>query len=452
MIVYILYVIAALVAAFLLSAKTDRKALSFLLIFWILTQPILNTVLLIQTPGLGFDFQPNRILLLLLVPYLFFAGIGGRGTIKRPPFEKYIYIYLGIVFISLVFNFGIIRKQNLAVVPLEILTFLVVYTAAKRHATESFFESIINAIILMAVASALISLIQIGINSEFLKTGDPRIAFGNVVRSTGIFQSEYELGYFQILAIMISMFKLKGSAWRFRLILLLLASLLTTFHRLDLLILMACLASYVWFFGKPSQKVASYGAVVFAIFVVAASYVILEPLIGKSEFVLQRLQEDTVSGRFKQYGVILQALPDFAFVGMGDYTSKAYYALMEKAHMVRAIEGGTANWHREAYVVHNGYLEVAALYGAFAMTAFFALLISMLRYFKKINHIKFRYSIVPFYAVLIWMLANISNGVSTFRIYFVLLLAILAGSMISMQRISTRRQLKNPLDAKASMH
>jgi hypothetical protein len=442
MMVFIIYVFAALIAAFRLSAKTDRRWLSFLLIFWIFTQPILNTVLLLKIPGLGFDLQPNRILLFLLVPYLFIAGMGEGGAIQRPPFEKYIYIYLGIVFIALAFNFDVIRKQSLAVVPLEILTFLVFYTSAKRYATTSFLDSIIKAIILMAVVSALISFVQIFINSEFLKTGEPRIAFGKVVRASGVFQSEYELGYFQILAIMITMVKFKESFWRIPLILLFAASLVTTFHRLDLLILLACLASYVWFFGKPGQMAASYGAMFFALLLGVVFFTIFEGDLGNSEFVKQRLKEDTVSGRFDQYRVIVQSLPDFAFAGMGDYSTKEYFKFMEKAGHVYTKGWGTSQLHREAYAVHNGYLEVAILYGAFAMTAFIALLFSMFRYFKQRINSELPYAIVPFYAVLIWMLANISNGVSAFRIYFVLLLAILAGSMIAMQRLGGGNAIK----------
>ena len=216
---FIAYVVLAFIVALILSVHTDRKALSFLLIFWIFTSPIFNSALMLKTPTLGFDLHADRILLFLLIAYLLFHGRSNPGIVKRPPFEKYIYIYLAVIFFSLAVNFNIIRKQNLAVVPINIMTFLVVYVVAKRHATEAFFEAIIKAILLMAVASVIIALTQIGINSDFLKTCDPRIAYGTVVRTSGIFLSEYELGYFLILACIIAAVKFKGSTRRIPVIL-----------------------------------------------------------------------------------------------------------------------------------------------------------------------------------------------------------------------------------------
>lgn len=449
MALYILYVVASFIAALLLAKKTDKKILSFILVFWIFTQPVLNTVLLFHTPGLGFDFQPNRILFILLLLYLFFAGMSGAGilnrtvAIKRPPFEKYIYIYFVLVIISLIFNYGIIRKQTVGAVPLDIVTFFVVYLVAKKHITESVFESIINAILLMASVSAVIAVIQIGVDYTFLKTCEPRIAFGNVVRSSGVFQAEYEQGYIQILAIIIAMIKFKGSYLRYILTSLFGISLALTFHRLDLIILMVCLVLYVWFLGKTHQRVTSIGGLVFLVLVAVSSFAVLEPLLGQSAFVQQRVKEDTLSGRLEQYKVVIQYLPNIVMVGMGDYSNHAYYALMEKAHMVRAIDGGTAEWHSEAYDVHNGYLEVAILYGAIAMAVFTAFLFSILRYFKNRISKEFRYSVVPFFAVLIWILANLTNGVASLRIYTIVLFAILFGSFVGMQRLAAVAKIKN---------
>jgi hypothetical protein len=449
MTIYVLYVLGAMIAALMLSARAERRMLSFIFIVWIFTQPILNTVLMIEVPGLGFDLQPNRILFVLLLPFLFLARGGRAARIERPPFEKYIYIYFAIVFISLVFNFDNIRKQNMVNVPVEILTFLLVYTVAKRFATKAFCESIIRAIILFAVISALISFIQIGVNSEFLKTGDPRIAFGSLVRASGIFQSEYELGYLQVLAVIITLIKFEGSFWRLPLILLFVTSLMITFHRLDILILLFCLVSYIWLFGKSKLKIPIVGAMTIAALILVSSYVLIEPLIGGSDFVKERLRQDTVSGRLLQYETILFGAPDFAFFGMGDETSEAYYDLMEEIGAVRTLGWGTANQRIEAYAVHNGYLEVLAFYGAFAFMAFILLLFSMFLYLRKESSTNFRYSIVAFYALLIWMLANISNGLSSFRVYFVLLVALLIGSVVSNSRPRVVMKTSKPHDDKA---
>lgn len=450
MIIYITYVATAFVLAYALSRKSDRKALSFLLIFWLFTQPIFNTVLLLKTPGLGFDLQPNRVLLVLLFPFLFMAAKDNVGRVARAPFEKYIYIYMVLVFISLAVNFGDIRKQSLGAVPLEIMTFLMVLAVVKRHATTAFLESLINAVIMLAVISSLISFIQI-FHSDFLKTCPPRIAFGSVVRSSSIFQSEYELGYFQTLAVMIAIVKFKGSFWKLPLILLFSTSIVTTFHRLDILILITCVASYVWFFGKPGQKFASIGATFMAAVLGMVFYSLFGADLAGSEFVEQRLAQDTVTGRFRQYEAILGSLPEIGLFGMGDYTNKAYFLFMKKHDMVYRSATQGDYWHQEAFAVHNGYLEVATLYGGLAMLVFLLLMFSLLWYFKKHINAEFRYAAVPFYAALIWALANISNGVSTFRLHFVLLLAILGGVTIALRSRQQAIQAVNQVTTKVPL-
>jgi len=362
-----------------------------------------------------------------------------KVTISRVPYEKYIYVYLFFVVLSLALNYSGIRKQALAAVPLEIVTFLVVHSVAKKYVTESVFDAIIKAILIMATVSAVISFIQIAVSSEFLKTCEPRIAFGSVVRASATFQAEYELGYFQILAVMIATVRFKGLFLRYLLTSLFTASLLLTFHRLDLIILLVCFIAYVLIFGKTRQKVIQIGALVFGLVLVALSFQMLDSFIGDSAFVKERVEEDTLSGRLEQYKTIVFALRSHVFYGVGDYSSDQYYALMEQSHQLYTEDAGTYNWHRVAYDVHNGFLAAGIYYGATAMVIFSALLVSMLKYFKRKISKEFRYSIVPFFAVLIWTLANTTNGVSRFGMYFILLIAMLCGSSIALQRSAERK-------------
>jgi len=67
----------------------------------------------------------------------------------------------------------------------------------------------------------------------------------------------------------------------------------------------------------------------------------------------------------------------------------------------------------------------------------------MLRYFKKAINPDLRYSLVPFYAITIYMLANLSNSISIFRAYFVLLIAIVCGSLVALGRRYADKQLKD---------
>jgi hypothetical protein len=186
----------------------------------------------------------------------------------------------------------------------------------------------------------------------------------------------------------------------------------------------------------------------FALLVALVFFKIIEGDINNTEFVKERLKQDTVSGRFEQYKLILQSIANFFWVGMGDYTNKDYFKFMEKAGMVYTVNANTEAWHRVPYTVHNGYLEVCALYGAFAMTTFITFLYTMLKYLKKFVTTGLPYAMAPFFALLIWMLANISNGVSQFGLYFVLLIGLLAGSMISMQRIASSNNVEKHIPYK----
>lgn len=438
---YIAYVVAAFIAAVVLSANTDRKYLGFTLTFWILAQPVLNYKFSLTVPGLHFDLQPNRLLLLALLPYLFLAGMVGnkstrqQNTFSTPiPYEKYFYIYLALTIVSLAYNFGQIRPQNLVVVPSAVINFIIVYLVAKKWMTQAVFEAIIKAIVLLAVTCSFIAIYQVVVNSEFLKTCDPRPAFGNIVRASGIFQAEYELGYFQILAIIISLVRYKGSLLRIIIIPLLTLSVLLTFHRLDLIILLVSLIIYTWLFSNTTRKAVIVFGIVFMAFFTFVSYTVLVPLFHKSAFVTERLDADTVSGRFKQYKVVATALPKFP-MGVGDYENQAYTVLMAKhPELMESIDAGTWNWHQIPYRVHNGYLEVGILHGPLAMIVFIAMMFSMLWYFKKRISRESSYSMVPFFAVLIWLLSNVSNGVSNFAVYYAVLLSMLSGAVVALNK------------------
>lgn len=440
MVIYAGYVVVALVLAGILSASTDRKGLSFILIFWVLAQPVMQGKFVISYPGMPFDLQPNRILLLLLLPYFLFFTVAGKSdfrqsAIRRPPYEKYLGIYFLCVIFSLLFNREEIGFKCLFAAPLEILTFIALYLTAKAHATPSVLEAIIKAIILLAVVNAFLAIIQTFIDHQFLKTGDPRLAFGAVVRATGIFQAEYELGYFQILAVIVAMIRYKGAIWLYLLLPLLIFSVLLTFHRLDIIILSLCMGIFMWRFWSKAKFYAVAGGMVFLCLLVLTSYPVLESSAGKVSIVEDRLKADTVTGRFKQYEVVLFALAKYPF-GMGDYDNKNYYKLMEKHKMVYSINPGTEAWFRTAFRVHNGYLEVGILYGPLTMLVFITLLGSMIWDYKGMVEHDFPYTSIPFFAVLIWVLSNVSNGVSAFRHYYVLLIALLAGVFVAMQRTS----------------
>ncbi len=437
--IFVLYVVVMFFVSVYLSRKTDRKFLGFILMFWILTQPVLHSKFIIDIPGLPFDFQPNRILLIVLLLYfttMKMLGVKGmqsqNGYVKPPSFEKFFYAYLIIITASLTYNYGYITHKNLVVIPSSILTFILGYHVAKNYMTKKLFDEVIKTIILLALTCALIAIIQIGINADFLKTGEPRIAFGSLARATGIFLSEYDLGQFQILALFIVITSVRRSFWRSILVLLLLLSILLTFHRLDILILIMSFAIYNLLLGQAANKVIMAAAMIFVVIVGGVTFSIFESSISDTDFAKERLSNTTIKGRFEQYGVIIKAIPKKALFGMGGYESKVYADLMIESGHAYSVNGGTYKWYKVPYEIHNGFLQVAAYHGLIALGVFVSMMYLMLMYFKRRLSREFPFTFVPFVAVLIWALSNLSNGMSGFSNYYILLLSIITGSFVSL--------------------
>lgn len=437
----LLYVFFAMVAAIYLARKTDRKALSFVLILWLLAQPVINAKFIIDLPGLPFDLQPNRILLLFSILYLFWGQVSGRKAHPGPwpPFEKYILFYFVMVLVALLVNRDFVPLKSVIAVPIEIFNFLVVYTLAKRNMTEKTFEAILKAVVLLAVIGALIAIVQISVDSTFMRMGDLRRAFGDKLRSTGIFRSEYDFGYFQILALMVVLIRYQGRAIRFVVGPLLVLSVLLTFHRLDYIILFACYVSYRAFFSKRKL-----GAPVIAMAVVVPVILVLtlniyQSMGGRSAVLEERLKQDTVTGRFVQYRVVWDSILKYP-LGLGSYDHPDYVKLMSRHDMIEWITEPSGKSTPRPLTVHNGYLAVGIQYGFLGMVAFSALVLSMLLYFRKLISPDLLYSPVAFYAVLIYALSNVSNSVSIFRAYFVVFLAILCGSLVALHRAELARR------------
>lgn len=446
---YLIYVLASVVAGFYVAAGTDRKLLGFILALWIMAQPVLNAKFIIAIPGLPFELQPNRILFLFLVMYLIWGKLSGRSNaqqnaddIRRPPFEKYIYIYLFAVLVSLAVNYSSIQPKNIIVAPLEILTFLAVYTACKNYMTKSLFEAIIKAVVIFAVVSACIAIVQILFLQEFMRTVEPTIAFGKVYRAYATFQEDGALGFFTILSLIIVLVRYQNQSRLYAILPLIIVSVLFTFHRLGILIFFICLTMYMAYYSKKKYGMPVLLLMLTIPVMLVLSLYLYQQMGGHSAVVEERLKQDTVTGRFMQYQVAFESTLGHP-LGMGGYENPEYNQLMAKYNMMKWVPDKFGA-HPEPLAVHNGYLEVGIKHGVLAMLIFIALLVSMLRYFRRMASGHHGYNIVPFFAVLIWVLSNTTQSTSAFRAYYVILLAILCGSLTALQRQDAEKQKQSP--------
>lgn len=438
---YSLYIVAAIALAAFIARRTDRKVLAFALSFWVLAQPVMHYAFVLHLPG--FDLTLNRILLFFTLGYYILAPASGlraaatqAASKSHVPFEKYLYIYFAIVLVSLAANLGNIKLSNIYVVPLEIITFILVYLTVRRFSTHKLIDAMIASIIVMAVSGAAIAFFQYAVDSDFLRTREAWTAFGKVKRATGTFPYEYHFGAFQVLGVMATLIRFRGSFLVYILVPILATSVILTFHRLDMLIMAVCLLTYFFFFTNTKYKTIVTVLSVVALIVAYAIYPLVEKIGKESDIVATlegRIGQDTITGRLLQNQVLAREIfTDPTLMGVGGYENPAYDTIMGKHGLINLTEDGRT---AVAFRAHNGYLEVGILRGALAMIVFTLLFISMLRYFMKRSTRVSRYSVLPVYAVIIFMLSNIGNSLSSFSFYMPLLCAMLAGAFVNYHRL-----------------
>lgn len=448
---YVIYVVLSLCTAIALTLRTDRRLLGSIIVFFIFTESVLKSIVFsVDMSALPFDLQPRRILffvMLLFITLSIFQKIimkKDESAQKKPLFEILLYLYLLSVFISLIYNYKIGRIQGTALLsPLaDIILFILLYHVMKNMATDSLREALLKCLMIFSIFVSLIAIYQLFIDSAFLKTCPPRYAFGGIIRSTGVLSSEYELGFFLTFMIIVFLTKYRGKPILFMTLPILILALFSTFHRLNWLIFFICIPSYL-FLSKDLRIISlrSYVLLMLCI-IISFTYFVCSDLFTKlsdgqnvQAFTKGRLLEDTVTGRLRQFAVTADAIHSH-LLGLGSYKTKEYYNLMAKHDMVKGDNIPLG--------VHNGYLAVGIKYGFVAMTTLVGVMVSMLLYFKRHISLDRPVTLYPFFMVFIWMMANISQGMADFNRYFVLLVAIVCGSFVSVYGTGERSNHSEP--------
>jgi len=431
---FAVYVLFCLVAALYMARKTDQPILGFIFLFWLLASPTLTTQFKLYIPGVPFDLRINRILFFALAGFLFYALLRDYPANWRSNklyfYEKTLFVYLGLVFLSLIYNQSNIEFKTIFSVTWEILTFILVYFISKRYIRQGVYNKLLKAILILAVITSIISIIQFFISNDLYRISpeQTRMAFGGKLRSTGVFQNEYEQGYFLILAIFVLL-----STPRFKLRLPLLGvfvlGVVLAFHRVDMVILaIVFLLYFLWF--KPKFFMLFFSGLLLAGSFLGGMYVVYEDSILKSSVVKERLSQDS-GGRLNQFSSVIDKMPDKP-LGYGAYKNTEYVQLMIRAGSYISYVDDDGEWHKQPLTVHNGYLAVGTKYGPVTMLVFIAFMLSLLIQFKKLSLKQNPRTFIPFIMIMIWALANMTNGIEHFRAHFVLLLGILCGSYVGL--------------------
>ena len=429
---YVYFAIAfALCFWWVLKSKAANKLELFFLSFYLMTGNV-NEILTLQIPGLSlFEIQPQRFLFLIFSFFLIRKLLFSKKEINNnkehtvPWFQVFLVLYISYIILSQLTHVQEIELSEIILEALFAISFFVFIMASKWLVDKAAIELIGKAIITGAVFSSLIGFYQIAIEPEFMRVGDYRIAFGELIRSNGLFSTEYFNSYFLITAVAWTLISIKKDSLKIILILIFSAGVICTFQRMSWLVLALVLGSYFLFIKKIALEKIIVSVLLLAT-VLLASGIYFHDAISRSQLVKERLNEP-IDSRYGYYGMVINHIGEKPIFGFGGRHNDVYYYNMLKITKSRARATG------EEGSIHNGYLESMFYYGIPALLLFILFLGTVFIYFISLLSGDLFFSI-PLLVVLIYIVANLTNTFA-FSSYLSILLAIHIGIGLAYKRI-----------------
>jgi len=337
---YAYLVLAALISFVLvIKSKSKYKIELFFLAFYLLSGNI-NDLTVIVIPGFSlFEIQPKRFIYLMLLFFIFRKLVFSKKKVqydfKMPWFQVALYGYIALQTLSIFVN---AFPSELKTV-LDAVAFLIIMFGLKLIADKPSYDLIGKSIIICAVLSSIVAILQIGVDPYFLRIGDNRAAFGQVLRSNGIFRAEYYHSYLLIIAITWTLTTIRKNWLKVSLVCLFSLGVFVTFHRMSWVILVLLLLTYFIYI----QRVAIQKLLVFAMLGIAlllSLSIFFYQDIMNSTLVKERLT-DTSGGRDGYRDLVLNNIDERPILGFGNFDHDFFYRqiilLRNKAHKRRTL-------------------------------------------------------------------------------------------------------------------
>ncbi len=432
---YIYFVLAAAIAFYLtLKSNSRNKIELFFLSFYLLTGNI-NDLLTIKIPGFSlFEIQPERFLFFLLFFFIVRKLMFSKEKIyltfnmKVPWFEVALYAYMVLLVISVLVNGSVIGIADVLKTILDTSAFLVLIMAFRLMADRPSYDLIGKSIITGAVASSIISLVQFSIDPYFLRIGDARLAFGSVIRSNGLFGTEYFNSYYLIIAIAWTLITFKNNLLKFSLVTLFTLGIISSFQRMSWLILVLILFTYFVYIKKVAiEKLLLAGLSLLALLTFVTIFFYQD--IMNSTLIKERLSEQ-VDSRQGYYTMVLNNIGKKPVFGYGGLKNEVYYENMMR--ITRSRARATA----KEGDLHSGYFSTLFLNGIPAFICFTLFAILPVFYYSR----SFKddlYFVIPFFVSIIFMIGNLTNTL-LFQKYISILYAIHIGIGMGIHKLNKR--------------
>ncbi|WP_276168412.1 O-antigen ligase family protein [Zobellia alginiliquefaciens] len=440
---YIYFVIAGLIASYL-TYKSDSKYKleGFLLSFYFLTGNI-NELLTIKIPGFSFfEIQPIRLIYLLLLFFIIRKTLLSKEKLlsssKRstPLFMIPLALYIILLTISIGVNVDEVGSGDALKTVLESFAFVIILFGLKLMADQPTYDLIGKSIIIGAIVTSLVAIVQLGVEPYFMRIGDDRPAFGAVIRSNGIFSTEYFHSYFLIIAIVWVFTTVKNNLWKTGLVILFSIGVVTSFMRMSWIILALVLITYLIFIYKIAlEKMLFAGLTGLAILLCAGIFYYQD--IMNSTMVKERLT-DSVGGRKGYYGMVIDNIHKKPWLGYGGLKNEVYYI-----NLLR-ITGDRDRATATTGSLHSGYFSSLFEYGVPAFVCFTLFVMLSALYYSRSFHSNL-YFVIPFLASVIFMIGNLTNTF-LFLSYVSVLYAVHIGMGMGIHKIEENRLLTSQAD------
>ncbi|MCW5515671.1 O-antigen ligase family protein [Muriicola sp. Z0-33] len=430
------FIFAGILTSYLVFKSESKYKLEIFFIFFYLITGNINKLLTIKIPGFSLlEIQPLRIVYLLLFFLVIRKTILSRTPIKIkgyniPWFQVALFFYIIWLVIAVLVNSPDMIMAEVLEKIIEAIAFLAIIYGLQLMADKPSYDLIGKAIIIGAVLSSIVSLVQLFVDPYFLRIGDDRGAFGSYIRSNGIFTTEYFNSYYLIIAITWVLTTLQNKYLKIALVCLFSIGVLTSFQRMSWIILAIILIVYFIYIERLAiEKMVLIGLSGLAILLSLSIFYYQDV---KSSSLFKERISDSVDGRKGYYALVLDNIGEKPLFGYGDLTNDVYYN-----NMLR-ITGNRKRATAESGDLHSGYFSALFLYGVPAFISFmFFVSLSVIYYarlFKENN-----YFTIPLMVSVIYLIGNLTNTF-LFLKYIAVLYAIHIGIGMGINKI--RRQDK----------
>ncbi len=424
---YAYMAIAALISFILVLKSESKYKIELFFISFYLISGNINDLGVIVIPGFSlFEIQPKRFIYLMLLFFMFRKLIKSKGKLefdlKLPWFQIALYAYIALQTVSIFVNAFPAELKTV----LDAVAFLIIVIGIKLIADKPSYDLIGRSIIICAVISSIVSIIQIGIDPYFLRIGDNRVAFGQILRSNGVFRAEYYHSYLLIIAVTWTLTTIQKTQLKIALLSLFSIGVFVTFHRMSWVILTLVFLTYFLYIEKIAiQKLMVLGMLGLTILLGLTIFFYKD--IVNSTMVQERLS-DTSGGRDQYRALVLDNIGDRPIFGYGNFEHDFFYRRMLEITSNRDRASGKTGG------IHNGYLESLFLYGIPASICFAFFVLLTVFYYATRPFKEELYFVIPFFVSVIYLIANLTNSF-LFLTYLSVLLAMHIGIGMGLNEI-----------------